>query len=49
VVRGGEEAIRAASLPELKAKLKGLGSDKKEEKKKSHSRQRHQQRRGRRF
>jgi hypothetical protein len=48
VVRGGEEAIRAASLPELKAKLKGLGADRKQEKKKSHPRQRHQQRRGRR-
>lgn len=28
VVRGGEEAIRAASLPELKAKLKGLSAGK---------------------
>lgn len=47
VVRGGEEAIRAASLAELKAKLRGLGADKKYEKKRPHSKQRHQ-RRGRR-
>ena len=46
VVRGGEEAIRASSLPELKARLKGLGG-KKREHKKSHSQQR-PQRRGRR-
>ena len=47
VVRGGEEAIRAASLSELKAKLRGLGADRKNEKKKPYSKQRHQ-RRGRR-
>jgi hypothetical protein len=46
VVRGGEEAIRAASLPELKLKLKGLGNDKKKyEKKRPHAKQRHQRRR----
>jgi hypothetical protein len=43
VVRGGEEAIRAASLPELKAKLKGLAGKKREFKK--HPKQRHQGRR----
>jgi ATP-dependent helicase HrpA len=43
VVRGGEEAIRAATLPELKAKLKGLGG-KKHELRKPHSKQRHQRR-----
>jgi len=41
VVRGGEEAIRAASLSELKARLKGLGG-KKREHKKAHPKQRHQ-------
>ena len=43
VVRGGEEAIRAGSLPELKAKLKGLVGKKREFKK--HQKQRHQGRR----
>jgi ATP-dependent helicase HrpA len=43
VVRGGEEAIRAGSLPELKAKLKGLAGRKREFKK--HPKQRHQGRR----
>jgi ATP-dependent helicase HrpA len=43
VVRGGEEAIRAASLGELRAKLKGLGG-KKHEKKFASKKQRHQRR-----
>jgi hypothetical protein len=49
VVRGGEEALRANTLAELKAMLKGLFRGKKhgtQEKKHSHSKQRHQ--RGRR-
>ena len=45
VVRGGEEAIRAASLPELKLKLKGLGGRKREFKKQP--KQRHQRRKRR--
>jgi ATP-dependent helicase HrpA len=45
VVRGGEEAIRAASLPELKLKLKGLGGRKREFKKQP--KQRHQGRKRR--
>jgi hypothetical protein len=48
VVRGGEEAIRAASLPELKTRLRDLAAGKKHEKRKTAGgRQRHQ-RRGRR-
>lgn len=46
VVRGGEEAIRAGSMAELKAQLKGLGS-RKPKAKKPHGRdgkQRHQRR-----
>ena len=45
VVRGGEEAIRAGSLPELKLKLKSLGGRKKEFKKQP--KQRHQRRKRR--
>ena len=52
VVRGGEEAIRAGSVGELKAMLKGLTRGKKFEKKeKGHGKQkqRHQRGKGRRF